>query len=145
MDGYVTKPFRRAALFEALALVAPAPAAEQEKGFDLEAALAIVEGDRRLLAELARLFEQEGPGQLAALREAVRLCDQASVALYAHALKGALSSLGAVAAAEAGWRLEQLGQAGDKDRFAEAADALERELSRARPYLISLFTHEAAP
>jgi CheY-like chemotaxis protein/HPt (histidine-containing phosphotransfer) domain-containing protein len=142
MDGYVTKPFHRAALFEALAAAAPA-AVGQEKGVDLEAALAIVEGDRGLLAEMARLFEQEAPGQLAALREAVGQGDQAGVALHAHALKGALTALGAVAAADAAWRLEQLGRAGDKAGFTEAVAALERELGRARPYLAGLLAQEA--
>jgi HPt (histidine-containing phosphotransfer) domain-containing protein len=147
MDGYVTKPFRRAALFEALAAVVPVPATgseEQMTGFDLEAALAIVEGNRSLLAEMARLFEQEGTEHLGALLEAIRRRDPAGVALYAHALKGALNSLGAVAAADAAWRLEQLAKADDKDRFDEAAVALENELSRAQPYLASLLAQEAA-
>jgi signal transduction histidine kinase/DNA-binding response OmpR family regulator/HPt (histidine-containing phosphotransfer) domain-containing protein len=147
MDGYVTKPFRRAALFEALATVVLVPATGQEEpmtGFDLEAALAIVEGNRSLLAEMARLFEQEGAEHLDALREAIRRSDQAGVALYAHALKGALYSLGAVAATDAAWRLEQLAKADDKDRFAEATVDLENELSRAQPYLASLLVQEAA-
>jgi CheY-like chemotaxis protein/HPt (histidine-containing phosphotransfer) domain-containing protein len=153
MDGYVTKPFRRAALFEALAAVASAPAArsaglqclsEEQKGCDLEAALAIVEGDRGLLAEMARLFEQESPGQLAALRARIAQGDPGGVALYAHALKGALSSLGAVAAADAAWRLEQLGRSGAQDSFADGLAALEGELIRARAYLAGLFAAEAA-
>jgi hypothetical protein len=35
-----------------------------------------------------------------------------------------------------------LGRDGDKDRFTEAAAALERELSRARPYLAGLLARE---
>jgi signal transduction histidine kinase/CheY-like chemotaxis protein/HPt (histidine-containing phosphotransfer) domain-containing protein len=172
MDGYVTKPFRRTALFEALAAVAPAPAGaagdqedgrgtagtqraavapapaavaeEETTGFDLDEALAIVEGDRGLLAQMARLFEQESSGQVAALREAVRQGNGAAVALCAHTLKGVLQSLGAIAAAAAAWRLEQLGRVGATDQFAEAAAALDGELRRARPYLASLVVQEAA-
>jgi CheY-like chemotaxis protein/HPt (histidine-containing phosphotransfer) domain-containing protein len=172
MDGYVTKPFRRAALFEALATVAPAPAAaaagqedgrgtagtqmaavapapaeaaeEETSGFDLDEALAIVEGNRGLLALMARLFEQESSGQVAALREAVRQGDGTGVALCAHTLKGVLQSLGAVAAAAAAWRVEQLGRVGAKDQLAEAAAALDGELRRVRPYLASLGALEAA-
>jgi signal transduction histidine kinase/CheY-like chemotaxis protein/HPt (histidine-containing phosphotransfer) domain-containing protein len=159
MDGYVTKPFRRSALFQALAEVvaaraekveepkasalpieSPAPLDGEEEGFDLQEALAIVEGDRGLLAEMARLFEQESPGHVTALRAAVGQGDAASVALYAHALKGPLTALGAVAAAGAAWQLEKLGRAGEGDQFGEAATALERELSRARPYLARLLS-----
>ena len=107
-------------------------------GFDLEAALAIVEGDRALLAAMARAFGKESPGRLAALREAVRLGDPAGVVVHAHALKGCLGSLGAVAAAEAAWRLEQLGRTGGTGGFAEAAAGLEYEFGRAQPYLAGL-------
>jgi CheY-like chemotaxis protein/HPt (histidine-containing phosphotransfer) domain-containing protein len=166
MDGYVTKPCRRAALFQALNAVVPPPAPaptvvvpvakiptrgkeetamEDEKtGCDLESALEIVEGNRTLLATIAQLFQQDSPDQLAALHEAIRTDHAADVALYAHALKGALTSLGATAAAEAAWNLEQLGRAGDKDRFDEALAALERQLTRARPYLASLLSLEEA-
>jgi signal transduction histidine kinase/CheY-like chemotaxis protein/HPt (histidine-containing phosphotransfer) domain-containing protein len=139
MDGYVSKPFRRAALFEALANLVPAPAEDQDtSGFDLAEALAIVEGNRDLLADMVRLFEEEQPEQLAALHEAMRSHNHAGVALHAHALKGALTSLGAVAAAEAAKQLEMLAKAGAEEQFAEAAAALEIELNRARPYLQSL-------
>jgi signal transduction histidine kinase/DNA-binding response OmpR family regulator len=151
MDGYVTKPFRRPALYEALATVVSTPAAsapptapvEATSGCDLAEALAIVEGDRNLLTEMARLFEQESPEQLAALHEAIRQGDFAGIALYAHALKGALTSLGAVAASAAALRLEKLGKSRDGDNVTEAVAALERELVCARPYLASLLTSEA--
>jgi CheY-like chemotaxis protein/HPt (histidine-containing phosphotransfer) domain-containing protein len=152
MDGYVSKPFRRAGLLEALAALMPVPGAVEETGafgleeagaFDLEEALAIVDGNRGLLAEMAQLFEDESREQMTALSEAIRLRNPAGVTLYAHALKGALISLGAVAAASAAKELEQMGRACDEERFADAFACLEQELHRAQPYLTRLVAEQA--
>jgi HPt (histidine-containing phosphotransfer) domain-containing protein len=116
---------------------------EEAGAFDLEEALSIVDGNRSLLAEMAQLFEDESREQMAALSEAIRLRNPAGVALYAHALKGALTSLGAVAAASVASELELKGRAGDIDRFADAFASLEQELHRAQPYLASLRAEQA--
>jgi two-component system sensor histidine kinase/response regulator len=147
MDGYVTKPFRRAALYEALAAAVPngTPTTGEAVSteYDLEAALAVVEGDRALLVEMVKLFLEESPRQLAALRQAIDSRDASSVTLYAHALKGPLNSLSATSAADAAWHLEQLGRAGEQDRFADAYTALEREIDSLQPVFAVLLAQEA--
>jgi signal transduction histidine kinase/DNA-binding response OmpR family regulator len=148
MDGYVTKPFRRSALFEALAAVSQprhSSKEEQPQSFDLDAALEIVEGNRELLFELIHLFMEESPGQLADLGRAVSGRDAVEVALRAHSLKGPLTSLGAHAAAEKAWRLEQMGRSSQMDGIDEARDALERELDRLGPALAALLVHSERP
>jgi signal transduction histidine kinase len=146
MDGYVTKPFRRAALFEALAAVSqPAAPANEEKSppFDLEAALEIVEGNRELLLELVQLFLEESPAQMADLSRAIARRDGAGVSLHAHSLKGPLNSLGAGAASDAAWRLEQMGRSGQLDGLDEAREALERALEQLEPALSALLPRNA--
>ncbi len=147
MDGYVTKPFRRADLFEALAAVsrpAQSPNGEQTQSFDLNTALEIVEGNRELLIELVHLFREESPRQLADLGQAIARGDAGGVALHAHSLKGPLNSLGALAAADAAWRLEQMGRSGQLDGIAAAREALERELSRLERALTALLVQNAS-
>jgi CheY-like chemotaxis protein/HPt (histidine-containing phosphotransfer) domain-containing protein len=151
MDGYVTKPFRRSALFEALAAVSqPATRAlkkeEEQKppSFDLEAALEIVQGDRELLIELVQLFLEEKPRQLTDLKQAIVRRDAAGVALHAHSLKGPLNSIGASSAADAAWRLEQMGRSGQMDGVESGGEALERELNRLEPALAALLGEAVA-
>ncbi len=146
MDGYVTKPFRRSALFEALASVSQQPlsaSVDEVNVFDLEAALAIVEGNRELLMELVELFLEESPRQLGDLSRAILSRDAGRVALHAHSLKGPLNSLGASAAANAAWRLEQMGRAGPIDGMEQAREALVRELDRLAPVLAALLPRKS--
>jgi signal transduction histidine kinase/DNA-binding response OmpR family regulator len=147
MDGYVTKPFRWAALFDALAAVVgaePARSPDASPAFNLDAALSAVQGDRDLLVELVQLFEEDSPQRLAALRQAVGARDAAAIALQAHALKGPLGMLGAEAAAAAARRLEQMGRSGELDGCADACATLQREVDRLRSSLASLLAQEAS-
>jgi signal transduction histidine kinase/CheY-like chemotaxis protein/HPt (histidine-containing phosphotransfer) domain-containing protein len=143
MDGYVPKPIRPEELFAALAaVVAPAEVDGPTPGgaIDRDAALASVGGDRALLADLVRVFEEESPQRLAAVRDAITRRDGAAVALNAHALKGALGTLGARPAADAAWRLEQLGRAGALDQLEPACRSLEQELARLPQALADLLS-----
>ena len=92
-------------------------------------------GDRAFLAELAALFEESYPGQMAQMREAVADADAPALRHTAHALKGAALSLQAAAVAEAARRLEEMGRSGDLADAAGALDVLERDLHRLRASL----------
>src|SRR5262245_23730122 len=85
-------PGGAAELAEALTEVKPGP-------IDLPAALAAVDGDRELLAEVVRAFQGEYPQQVAALKSALAAGKHEQASLYAHALKGSLTTLGAAAGA----------------------------------------------
>src|ERR1700682_1964751 len=109
-----------------------------EPALDHFAVLQRVGGYRQLLAELAKVFRQHCPKQLIDLREAIFAGDPRGVEHMAHALRGALSNLGAGPASKSAMRLEEMGR---NASLAEAEDervALEREIARAETELAEL-------
>jgi HPt (histidine-containing phosphotransfer) domain-containing protein len=89
--------------------------------FDREAALGQVDGDVDLLREILTLFLADWPQALLALRTALAAEDATALIQTAHALRGAVGSLGALAASDAAQRLEECGQ---RNAFAQAWIAL---------------------
>jgi len=149
MDGYLAKPIdvdELVATVENLAEpVTPSRAAEatdalpDRRIFDQDAALKHAGGDRRLLSEVIALFRADYPGTLRKIAAAISAGDAERLRLHAHALKGALATVGAPAGRDAAFALEQMGRAGDFSGTAEAVAALrgaiaslEREFVRAR-------------
>lgn len=101
----------------------------------LEELLERVENDRELMRDLLSIFKEEFPRRYQALREAVESQDATRVVLEAHTLKGMLSNLAALEAAEAAAHLECLARKGETVRFRESfahfetmAGALTRQL-----------------
>jgi HPt (histidine-containing phosphotransfer) domain-containing protein len=126
MDGYVSKPIRPAALFAAIdELVSKgAPPAELageplngSEVLDEAGLLTLLDGDRRVLRELAALFLTDSPMQLQEMKSALEARSRGPLGRAAHTLKGSAASLGGARTAEAALRLEELAQDGD---FAEA-------------------------
>jgi PAS domain S-box-containing protein len=133
MDGYVAKPVQPAELLQALGQFAPAAPA-----LDRAALLARVGGDAQLLREIAGLFLEEYPRQLAEARAAVEGGDAHRLSRAAHALKGSVANFKAEAALAAALRLETLARTADLAGAADAYAALEGELARLRPVLVAL-------
>ena len=159
MDDYVPKPLEPKALFEAIervmarvpqaggvAATAPADVLDvpRENIFDLELALERVDGDRKLLAEVAGMFCQDCPKMMKDVRDAVRRGDAPSLTLVAHKLKGSLGAFCAHAAYEAAQKLEEIGASGALDGAQEATQSLDAELSRSVPLLEELESEAAA-
>jgi signal transduction histidine kinase/CheY-like chemotaxis protein len=143
MDAYVAKPIRPKELFEAIDTVSrtsgirreqPAPT-EMEHVLDRTAALAQMDGDAHLLAEMAGLLLQDCPNQLSAIRVAVAHDDSKLVERAAHKLKGSLGIFGAKEAFEAALCLETMAGGGDLTRAEETLGALEGALKRLSPVL----------
>ena len=147
MDGYLPKPIRVAQLREVIdrliggkteAPVATAPVRPlADPSFDPEDVLALVEGDRGLLAELVDIFRAEYPRLLANLRHSVEKGDARGVQEAAHAIKGTVGNFGAPAASEAARALEVMGREGALTgagagvaRLEHAVDELDRNLVR---------------
>ena len=138
MDGYTSKPIRIGELERAIAqLVGPskseASVPEETRGdgvLDRAALLAGVDGNRRLLRDLVRLFLADYPQRLAEIKEALRRGDAESLRMAAHALKGAVGNFAAKKALAAAQRLEIMGRDGNFDNAREAYKALESELAR---------------
>jgi signal transduction histidine kinase/CheY-like chemotaxis protein len=153
MDAYVTKPIKPAELLGAIAELVPgvAVATVPTAGtpvagldvLDAEQALAQVDGDMAVLAELIALFRAEVPRALAAIRDGLGNTDAAAVARAAHRLKGSLVTLGARAASAEAMRMEALGRAGELADAEQVLAALERQLATLEPALTSLATAAA--
>jgi len=139
MDGYTSKPIRIRELEQAIAqLVSPSRPAEgplpeetqEDAVIDRAALLAGVDGNRRLLRELVRLFLADCPLRLRGIKEAVRRGDAEALRREAHTLKGSVGNFAAKQALAAAERLEVMGRDGDLDKAGAACIALELQLTR---------------
>ena len=130
------------------ATATPAPAAERESGsaqpFDLTEALARVDGDHELLAEMAELFLEESSRFIKDIQTAVENSDTQTLTYAAHTLKGSVGNFAATEAAEAARQLEQMGRKGDLTGADIQLAHLEAALARLTPALTELRALEAA-
>ncbi len=85
-------------------------------------------GDEDLLRELVEIFVTESPKLLAKLRDAIGSSDADAVMRGAHSIKGELSCLGAVAAANTAQKLETMGSSREMAQAPEVFSILEREV-----------------
>ncbi|HEY8536778.1 MAG TPA: ATP-binding protein [Vicinamibacterales bacterium] len=140
MDEYLTKPVRPEVLLSTVERLGRtgATAADPRPPFDHAAALARVEGDRELLAEIAAIFLADRDAMLAEIRAALEAGDHERVWRGAHRLRGALLTLGAVPSIDAAARLEQAARAGDRTGASVACDQLVVELKRLSSALSSV-------
>jgi CheY-like chemotaxis protein/HPt (histidine-containing phosphotransfer) domain-containing protein len=142
MDDYIAKPLHKQELLQAIyeqttrkplpgqkpSDAAAAPLAGGDE-LDIQEALCQMGGDKDLFCELCRLFLQESPALIDAVRSAIARIDSIAVYRTAHKLKGSLSAIGGRKAARAALALEELGKAARVHGFAEAEAALEREMT----------------
>jgi PAS domain S-box-containing protein len=137
MDGYISKPIRSGELEQAIAqLISPpkpskGPVSEVSHAddvIDYATLLAGVDGDRRLLREIVRLFLADCPQRLSEIKEAIRRGDAGALGRAAHALKGSVGNFAAHKAFAACRRLENMGRGSDLDNAGEACVTLESEL-----------------
>ena len=125
-DDYVSKPMRSHELSEAIARcmknrVAPseaigrpaAAASDDAPAFDVDTALAGVDGDEELLRELAALFLEGSPDLLVEILNAADAGDLSRLHRAAHAFKGSVANFGPGPAFEAASHLETLAKTGD--------------------------------
>ena len=87
---------------------------------DVDAALARVSGNRKLLAEIAEMFLAESPRLLADIHTHLEAGDGHQLSRAAHRFKGAVSNFDATAAREASDMLETAAQNGDLQQAQEA-------------------------
>jgi HPt (histidine-containing phosphotransfer) domain-containing protein len=89
-----------------------------------------IDGDRGLLADLARAFLDTAPAQLAAIDQALDRGEGTTFVRAMHSLKGAVSTFGAAAATRAAARMAALGDAGDLAGARGARRELGTEIDR---------------
>jgi PAS domain S-box-containing protein len=124
MDGYLSKPIRPEQLWRTVHTLAAEAGSEgngRAAGLDRKALLANVGGDAGLLAELARLFLDDGPAWRERLRAALAAGEAERVRAVAHALKGSVANFTTAGAYRLAVRLEKQAAAG---HLAEAAATL---------------------
>jgi CheY-like chemotaxis protein len=150
MDGYISKPIQPQELFEGIARLATAGGrgmnlpgkragdAPAQEVMDRAEALARVGGDLKLLRELAQVFLDSTPAQLAELHAALGRRDVQAVRCAAHALKGSVGTFGARIALEAAGRVEALARSGDLAGAEGACPALEEALAALQPAIAAL-------
>ncbi len=149
MQGILGKPFRQAELFESISDVitaaglqehAPPEAPSPAPLLEVEAALARIDGDVPMFAQLCEVFLEELDGSLRSLRGAAEAGDAAEQRLQAHTLKSASAVVGAERLRLLCFDMEQHGRAGRctpeaLDELEQAAQqtaaALRAELARA--------------
>jgi len=151
MDGYVPKPVRAGDLFAAIEQllhaareleVPPLEQAETEKVLDMAALMDRVEGDKQLLREILLEYFKSRPRMMSEIERAIGHGDGKMLERAAHALKGAVGTLGAKVAFDAALRLETIGRGGDLREAEGACGALKEELARLQKALAALGTEE---
>jgi len=128
MDGYLSKPIDPAALFAVVErhdeggsrVETPSTAPTTFDEVDLRRRLS---GDDELMAEVIRMFLDDVPVRLGAIRTAVTGGNAGALRQAAHALKGAAATMSAGALAEAASALEHIGA---ESRMEEADAAWQR-------------------
>jgi two-component system sensor histidine kinase/response regulator len=155
MDAYVTKPLRFEELLAAIARFVPAAPLQESAAipdgdktpigaaYDLNQALARVEGDRELLREMIGLFFTQAQKLLPEIRTAGEGGDGNTLERSAHKLRGSMGSFVADRASAAALRLEIMGRTGEFVGAEEAITDLEHEVARLRGALMT-FTEEGA-
>ena len=131
MDGYLSKPIEVNDLISTVerfgqgvdATGAPARSSRPAL-FDEVAALAYAGGDRRLLKQVIGLFRSDSPRSIRRIKQALARRDGEALRMAAHALKGAIATVGSSAGREAAAEMEALARS---NRF-EDADRLYGEL-----------------
>jgi two-component system sensor histidine kinase/response regulator len=147
-DEYLSKPVNATELFALIdTLLRNATTTAPEGGlisaltdpaFDLEGALARVEGDRTLLSELTRIFSADVPRALAEIRRCATTGDNAGLETAAHAFRGACGNFGAKGAVDAAHVLELMGRRAILTDVGLRLDDLERETLNLQHALLSL-------
>jgi HPt (histidine-containing phosphotransfer) domain-containing protein len=122
--------------------VLPAPTFPVTEGFDLDAALARVKGNRDMLMRFLRLFHERTGNSISEIGAALARGDLEAARRLAHALKSGAGTVGAIELHDAAARLETALSAATQDATAtidaNAFKALEAAWSRAQSNLATL-------
>jgi PAS domain S-box-containing protein len=138
MDAYTSKPILLRELEQAIAEAITAPdsarvpmakADRADRKIDEVALLAGVDGNRRLLREMVRVFLADYPQRLAEIKEVVRRGNAVGLERAAHTLKGSVGNFAASNAFSAAQQLETMAREGDLHTAREICGTLESELA----------------
>ena len=118
------------------------PIAEVEasaaKIWDPEAALARVDGDRKLFLDVVEIFCQEGPKLLSKLQDAVTAADYEAMERTAHSIKGEVSYFAAPLAVETAKKIEASARNHDLEVCRAMLGDLQTHLEQLRSALLEV-------
>jgi CheY-like chemotaxis protein len=141
MDDYLTKPFKTKDLILAVETGRGEFETAEDPGVQVlnhASLLERVEGDQILVGELVKVFFEETPPLLSAIRSAFQEGNVTAIGKAAHRLRGTLTTIGAERASAPALKLE-LSSRNDPPEPDDAALAeLERELLQLEPELLKL-------
>jgi CheY-like chemotaxis protein len=144
MDGYIAKPVQAGELIDAVerfvfvsALAKSPPLDAVQQAMDKQAALARVQGDYGLFAEIGALFLKECPKLLSRIERAIDSGNCRDLERAAHTLKGSVANFCAQGAVDAALELELMGRNQDLQGVRQAFSTLEREIHRLIPELVA--------
>lgn len=145
MDDYLAKPIQRQEIAAVIARWAPTESSATNPPV-LDPTLLEVQtgGDEDLARELAQLFLDESPELMQRLRDALSKGEAVSTEKVAHRIKGSLSTLGAVRAANAARRMEAAANRGDLEEAASLSTTLENDLGELRAELAKIIRSSAS-
>ncbi len=148
MDAFLAKPVRASELFSVLAVLArrnrvggttEGGTAEDSSAEDLAAHIDRATGGNAFIArKLIKTFLGDAPKRIAEIRRAVAESNADALGSAAHALKGALSLVGATRAAGTVRNLQAMGRLGTLDGALTEFRILEREFTELRGKLAAL-------
>jgi signal transduction histidine kinase/DNA-binding response OmpR family regulator/HPt (histidine-containing phosphotransfer) domain-containing protein len=141
MDGYVSKPVQSKLLYETIESITAtgtasgpspqvsAPTRVERKAVNIDEILDRLGGNVGLLQSVVALFEEDSPGQMARIQDAIKNGDAEALMAAAHTLKGSLLVLSADRASNAALELEKLGRQSKLQGAAEWFAILESEVA----------------
>jgi HPt (histidine-containing phosphotransfer) domain-containing protein len=103
-----------------------------------------MDGNRKLLRDLTRIFLADCPKQLAEIKASIQMRDAERLRRAAHGLKGSVGNFAAKRAFETAGQLETMGKNGNLNAAQGACAALESELSRLTRELKKLTMNSSA-
>lgn len=122
MDDHASMPFRSEEPLDATGAAGAS--------FDRARALAQVDGDMELLADLFSLLGSDAPAYLATIADGIAIGDRAAIRGAAHALRGAMSNFAADTACDAATAMEHASEDATREDLSLAMARLEREVAR---------------
>lgn len=138
VDAHIAKPFQDGELFQAVedlcGVEHVTPTAWQKVAasadpFDEQELLKRVGGSAKMMRDVAKIFVEDTPKRMTAIRRAITRQDPAALASAAHALRGSVAMLGAVDIADEIRKVETLGREGSVGRASEILASFESKLS----------------
>jgi CheY-like chemotaxis protein/HPt (histidine-containing phosphotransfer) domain-containing protein len=145
MDGYLSKPIDPLMLYAAVEPDADSDGMQTAIGgrvmFDEDALRHRLSGDHKLMTDVIRVFLEDLPDRLAAIKNAINTRNAKELCAAAHALKGAAGNLSAGGLFQAASVLERVAAESRMD----AAEAAWRQLSVEASNIIDVLRRRSPP